>query len=546
MSETAKAEKPSTRSALRAALSDRQVLAMLILGFASGLPYVVVAGTLNAWFSTTDVDMSSIGLLSWALLAYSFKFMWAPALQGRRTPLGFKTGPRRFWMFVFLGISTIAMGFLSLSDPPNGLALVGLLALLIAVSSSCFDIVLAAWRIEAARDDTHLDILSTVEQFGYRLSSIMGGMIALILADYIGWRATFFTVTGLLGASSLGVILANPTTVETARVAVMSRLSSGQRKLSTLLVLAGWAAGFYLIADFAVGALTDPEAHSAREFSRTQGLWVIALTVLWLFVVSAVLVTLEASNATADKRESEGGGILDVLFRAIIEPMMELIGRLRWASVLVLCVVLTYRFTDLIWGGFAYPFYLGENFGALGHTLTEVAFASKLIGVFATIAGIAVGGLAMLRFGRMPVFFVGAVMAAATNLLFADLAMGAEFTDPVLRALQLDHLFEAFGLDIRMARLTSVIALENLAVGVASAASIAYISSIASKRYATVQYALLVSLVFLLGVLFRPAIGEIIETDGFARAFVLCAAFGGVAAILAGIEWARIARAEKT
>jgi PAT family beta-lactamase induction signal transducer AmpG len=124
--------------------------------------------------------------------------------------------------------------------------------------------------------------------------------------------------------------------------------------------------------------------------------------------------------------------------------------------------------------------------------------------------------------------------------------MGAEFTDPVLRALQLDHLFEAFGLDIRMARLTSVIALENLAVGVASAASIAYISSIASKRYATVQYALLVSLVFLLGVLFRPAIGEIIETDGFARAFVLCAAFGGVAAILAGIEWARIARAEKT
>jgi len=148
----------------------------------------------------------------------------------------------------------------------------------------------------------------------------------------------------------------------------------------------------------------------------------------------------------------------------------------------------------------------------------------------------------MLRFGRMPVFFFGAVFAAATNLLFADLALGATYTDPVLRFLQLDHLFHAFGMDMRMARLTCVIALENIAVGLASAASIAYLSSIVSKQYAVVQYALLASLVFLLGVLGRPTIGAIIEEDGFARAFVICAGFGAVASILALIEWIRIAR----
>jgi len=266
---------------------------------------------------------------------------------------------------------------------------------------------------------------------------------------------------------------------------------------------------------------------------------VILSTVVWLGVVSAVLVWLNGRGDNAEPAPAKSS-VLTVLYRAVMEPMMELIGRLRWVTILVVMVVLSYRFTDLIWGGFAYPFYLGENFGALGHTLTEVGFASKLMGVIATIVGIALGGLAMLRFGRMPVFFLGAVLAAATNLLFADLAMNAGFTDAVLGFTQLDDVFAAFGLDIRMARLTSVIFAENLAVGLASAASIAYLSSIVNKDYAAVQYALLVSLVMLLGVLGRPTIGAIIETQGFARAFIICAWLGGIAAVLALIEWIRL------
>ena len=540
MSETKSPEKLSTRAALKLAMTDRQVLAMLILGLASGLPYVVVAGTLNAWLTTTGVKPVEIGLLSWAILAYSFKYMWAAALQGRRTPLGLKVGPRRFWMFLFLGLSTVGMGFLSLSEPPSGLGLIALIAVGIAFSSSCFDIVLAGWRIEAARDAQHLDILSTVEQFGYRTASIMGGFVALAMADYLGWRSTFFAATGLLAFSVIGVIIALPTTATENVSTTKSTLTLQQKNIGTLLVLAGWALGFYLIIDFAAGALTDPENHRPRDFIRNQGPWVIFTTVIWLGIVSAILVWAQSRQRSVESQI--GGGVLSVLYAAIVEPMMELMGRLKWACILILAVVLSYRFTDLIWGGFAYPFYLGTNYGALGHTLTEVAFASKLIGVFATIAGIAIGGFAMLRFGRMPVFFFGAVFAAATNLLFADLAIGSVYTDPVLTTLQIDHLFETFGMDIRMARLTSVIALENIAVGLASAASIAYLSSIVSKQYAVVQYALLASLVFLLGTLGRPAIGAIIEEDGFATAFVVCAGFGAIASILALIEWIRISR----
>lgn len=540
-------EKRTTRQALRSAFRDRQVLAMLILGLASGLPYAAVGGTLNAWLTTVGVKPTAIGLLSWAILAYSFKFMWAAALQSRRTPFGLKLGPRRTWMAIFLTAAVMGMAFLSFSDPPNALGRIALISVLIAIASASFDIVLAAWRIEVARDEQHLDVLSTVEQFGYRIASWVGGFIALILADNFGWRPTFLTITLLLALTGVGIMLAAKTTVESGSRTVYDigqRLDARQRSFATILVLIGWGVAFYLLADFMIAALADPENNSARTFIRTRGPWVIGLTVLWLGIVSGTLVWLNERADPAFARPAQQSAVIGVLYSAIVEPMMELIMRLRWGAVFVLMVVLSYRFTDMIWGSFAYPFYLGENYGALGHTLTEVGFASKFIGVIATILGIAIGGLAMIRFGRMPVFFIGAVLAAATNLLFADLAIGAVYTDPVLSALRIDDLFALFGMDIRMARLTSVIALENIAVGLASAASVAYLSSIVSKQYAAVQYALLASLIMLLGTLGRPAIGQIIETDGFAKAFVICAAFGGGASVLALIEWVRISRKE--
>lgn len=529
------------------AFKDRQVLAMLILGLASGLPYAAVGGTLNAWLTTVGVKPTAIGLLSWAILAYSFKFMWAAALQSRRTPFGLKAGPRRVWMAIFLALGVLGMGYLSFSAPPEGLGLIAVISVGIAIASASFDIVLAGWRIESARDDAHLDILSTIEQFGYRIASMMGGFVALILADHIGWQPTFLFITALLALTGIGIAIAAPTKAMPAQSqtdGIGANLSAAQRSVGTILIIAGWAIAFYLIGDFMHAALSNPEDNSARTFIRARGPWVVGLTVIWLGVVSAIMVWLNdrARPQPQTPDAPSQSAILTMLYSAIVEPMMELVGRLRWAAILVLMVVLSYRFTDLIWGSFAYPFYLGENYGALGHTLTEVGFASKLMGVIATIAGIALGGLAMLRFGRMPVFFVGGVLAAATNLLFADLAIGAPYTDPVLRVLQIDHLFGFFGMDIRMARLTSVIALENIAVGLASAASVAYISSIVSKRYAAVQYALLASLVMLLGTLGRPAIGQIIETDGFATAFVICAGFGAIASVLALIEWARVAR----
>lgn len=540
--------KKSVLQTLRHAFKGRQEFSMLLLGFASGLPYVVVGGVLNAWLTKADVKPTAIGLLSWVILAYVFKYMWAAALQSHRTPFKLKIGPRRFWMFVFLALNVVGLVVLSFAKPPDGLAFIGVVGIIIAVFSASFDIVQAAWKIESAENERHLDLLCTIEQLGYRMSSFVVGGGALIFAQYFGWQPTFIATAAVLGLCVFGIILARPSPIADDQPAGFHHafsLAPIHRRLGVLVVLASWGLAFYILGSFMFGALADPASHNPRAFLKEmdKAPAVVFLTVIMLGLVAALLLRLQ----TADERPAndEQAGISDILFGALLVPMMDLISRLRWATLLILALVLSYRFTDLIWGGFAYPFYMGTDYGALGHSLTEVGLASKTVGVLATIFGIGLGGLAMLKFGRMPVMFVGGIFAALTNLLFADLAMGAHFIDGFLNLTQLDHFFALFKIDLPLARLISAIFAENVAVGVASAASVAFLSSIVSKKYAVTQYALLVSLTFLIGVLGRPAIGQIIETDGFAKAFIICAWLGLAAVVLTALEWYRQVRAKR-
>ncbi len=546
--------KQVTKHRFRDAFSGRQEFAMLLLGFASGFPYVIIGGTLNAWLTKTGVNPKEIGILSWVTLAYVFKFMWAAAFQKRTTPFNLKIGPRRFWMSVFLVLVVIGISILAFIRPPDGLATIGLIAFGIAMVSASYDIVQAAWRIESAKSAAELDLLSAIEQFGYRISSIIGGAAALVFAKYFGWQTTFLGAAFVLAAiGGLGLILARPSPQaldEGERV--IHHLQQGRhlnetlRRMATGLVMASWAIALFMLVQFMVGALTDPIHHSARDFLRQQSPVVVALTVVVLGVVAAYLVVIDDKRARKGlpPDETVREGVFSILYRAVLEPMMELVSRLRWALIVILPLILTYRFTDAVWGSFAYPFYLGDQFGALGHSLTEVGVASKSIGVGATMLGIAIGGILMPLIGRMPVMLFGALTAALTNLLFADLATGGLFMDRVLDVTHLGSFltamhFHGVGIDQKLARLIVAIFGENLAGGIASAASVAFLSSIVNKKYAAPQYALLVSLTFLIGILARPAIGAYIEAQGYAQAFVLCTWLGGFAVFFVCIEWIR-------
>jgi PAT family beta-lactamase induction signal transducer AmpG len=308
-------------------------------------------------------------------------------------------------------------------------------------------------------------------------------------------------------------------------------------------VLAGWAWAIMTIALFMYRILNidpaDPTPPKASDFTAQMGPWIIAATVALPGLVALWLTRLQARGQqvlTEDQpARSASARAADHAYSALLLPMADLIARLRWGVLIALGIILTYRITDSIWGPFAFPFYLTE----LQYSADEVAFASKVFGVFMTIAGIAIGGILFVTLGRMPTLVLGAIVAALTNLLYADLAVGGPGIDAFANFFGLNNL----GVDPRMVRLMIAISGENIAGGLAGAAYVAYLSSIASKEYSAVQYALLSSLTLLVGSLGRGALGEMIETDGYQAVFFFTAGLGAIAVFFCLLEWARSARA---
>lgn len=539
---------------LMAALRKRNSLAMFVLGFSAGLPYVLITGTLNAWFTNENISVATIGVFSWIIILYSFKFLWSPAIDQAPTPRLFNMGQRRATILLLQGVILLCLLTISTANPSAQLGLIAIAAIVCTFSSASQDVLIDAWRIEVANEETTVDLLSAIYQLGYRSSVILGGAGALIIAARIGWNDTFVALSVLMALAVSGVFIAGDSVIAERDKGVGDAPPAQWRNLALTPVILGWAWSFAALFGFMAYALRAPGEANARAFTMETGPLIIIASIIAPVTAAAVMLYLHRKHPGAAPGKSwPGQRALDALYSSVLAPMADIIERLRWGAVLVLVLALSYRFTDLIWGAFAYPFYLGESYGALGHTLDEVAIASKLFGAVMTFVGIGVGGALILRIGRMPCLLAGAVLAAATNLLFADLALGGGATHAFMSATRLYALFgfmqplaDFLSLDVTvneaLARLMMVIAAENLAVGFASAAIVVYLSAVVNRRYAAVQYALLASLSFLLGSLGRGAIGELVEIRGFAYVFYLTAAFGLVAVFAAAVEWIRQAR----
>ena len=536
---------------LALSLSNRKTLIMFALGIASGLPYAIFTGTINAWLTQENIPVATIGVFSWVGLAYAFKFIWSPIVNLPAPLFLNRLGRRRGWIIFCQAAVALAVAMVALTDPGENLPLIALAAVIGVFAAATQDIAIDAWRIESADAGAPLDVLSAVVQFGFRIAAFAGGAGVLLLVDLggfgAGWNGVFFLVAILI-VGVIGATLAAPEPAATTNarrepaIILGARLSPRARNLILIPVLAAWGWAAFTLFSFMAATVAAETPPSARAFTLTTGPWIVAACVLLPALAAALLLRLDARAAVEPARPWPGQAALDSLYRAILEPMVDIIDRLGAAAILILILVLSYRYTDLVWGAFAYPFYLGQNaeIGALGHTLTEVALASKTIGVVMVLFGIALGAAALLRFGRMPTLIAGAILAASTNLLYADLARDAAFANGFLSLTRLDHFYAFFGVDLKLARLITVIAAENLAVGFASAASVAFVSSIVNPRFAAVQYALLASLTMLLGSLGRGALGELIEARGYAFVFVLTALMGLVAVAASIAEYIRL------
>ncbi len=546
-------EKPRWRRMI-AALGHPKTGYMAIFGFAAGLPYALLLGTLYAWLTEAEVDLETMGVFSLIGLAYAFKFLWSPLLDRLDLPLLKRLGRRKQWIVTAQLALGVILLVLSTLDPKSALGWFSLLAGIGAFASATQDVVIDAWRVDVADEVATIDMLSTVYQMGYRIAALVGGALALFMAARIGWPGVYAVMGGIMVVVGLLSLFA-PDSAETAEGAARDRedfthlrapgeLTPRVRALALGAVGLLWGWALSRVGVFMVRSLSsDPEARpDSVAFIATQGPLVVIATVVLPALIAVWLVHLQRRGEHVLQEHAAPGGRLDAVldhgYRALILPLTDIVGRLGWAAIIVLALVLTYRITDSIWGSFAYPFYLGE----LQYSNDEVAVASKFFGVGALMLGLALGGTLMTLIGRMATLTLGAVIAALTNLLYADLAVGGARMQAVADISGFTWLVTHLGGEARLAKLMMAIAGENIAVGIAGAAFVAYLSSIVAKGYSAVQYALLSSLTLLVGTLGRGALGKMIEVQGYYQVFLLTTAIGFVAVALCLVEWVRRSR----
>ncbi|MEI6641266.1 MAG: MFS transporter [Novosphingobium sp.] len=549
--ETAPPPRPKGFRLLMVALATRKSATMLGFGFSSGLPYALLIGTLNAWLGEVKIDLATIGVLSWIGLSYSFKFLWSPLVDRMALPGLEALGRRKSWILLCQAVMVVGFVGLALTDPAHAIGTFALFAFLAALASATQDVAVDAWRIDVADADTPVELLSSIYQFGYRIASIVGGALALVLAGRMSWPLVYLLMAALIAL--IGVVtLRAPDTPRPeqgtlhAALAQPGELTPRARGIALLVVGTSWAWAISTIVRFMVVMLSPlgpGEKHpSVGDFTREFGPLIVAATVAVPLLVAAVTNALRARGQAVltapDTRVSAARTAANHLYVALIAPLAELVARLGWGVLVVIGMILTYTLCYNVWSSFAFPFYLDF----LHYSKDEVAFASKVFGIFMTIAGISLGGYLFLRLGRMPTILIGAILPMLGNFVYADLAEGAVHIDAVGKVIGLHSLFALFGFDPRMIRLLLAISFENISTGIAGAAFVAYLSGIVSKRYTAVQYALMSSLTFLIGSLGRGIAGEAFDLYGYATVFRWTAAAGLVAVAFVCAEWVRVSR----
>jgi PAT family beta-lactamase induction signal transducer AmpG len=436
------------------------VLRMLFFGFSAGLPFLLVFGTLSFWLREAGVDRTTIGFASGVALAYAFKWTWAPLVD--RLPLPLLTralGRRRSWLLIAqLGIAGCLAG-MALTDPQQQLGLLIVLALGTAISSATQDIALDAYRIESAPAEQQA-ALAAAYQTGYRVAMIWAGAGAL-------WLAARFD-------PSEASYEHGPWTI--AYLAMAASMLVGVA--TTLLAPEPRAA---------------PAAAPSNEAALAQ----------WLAQHPTVPPLLARLTVWLNS--------------AVISPFADFFLRYRWHAALILALIATYRISDVVMGVMAFPFYKD-----MGFTKDEVAAVSKVYGVLMTLAGAFIGGVLAVRFGVLRVLFAGALLSAATNLLFAWMAtLGPAAHDVLL--------------------LTLVVSADNLSSGIASSAFIAYLSGLTHVAYSATQYALFSSTMQLLPKFTGTFSGLAVDSFGYPAFFAGTALLGvPVLALVALVaRWAK-------
>ncbi|HEY1722655.1 MAG TPA: MFS transporter [Magnetospirillaceae bacterium] len=185
--------------------TDRRVLTILPLGFASGLPLLLTYSTLATWLKVDGISLGAIGAFAAVGTPYAFKFVWSPLIDRLPPPLPF--GRRRGWGITIQIALIIAIIALGSCDPANNLELVRALAILVAFLSASQDVVIDAYRVESLTAEEQGPGAALI-QAGYRIAMLVSGAGSLVIAQHVSWFAAYATMAALLVVGLVVFILA--------------------------------------------------------------------------------------------------------------------------------------------------------------------------------------------------------------------------------------------------------------------------------------------------------------------------------------------------
>jgi PAT family beta-lactamase induction signal transducer AmpG len=464
-------------------LFNPKSLRMLFLGFAAGLPILLIFSTLSVWLFKAGVNRATITLFSWVGFAYSFKFIWTPIVDNLKLPILGKLGHRRSWLLLSQLMIILSLIFISFTDPKTSLICTAIAAIFIAFSSATQDIVLDAFRIESASKNLQ-GALSSMYLTGYRIAMIVAGAGSLWIASFLGteiynqkvWQQVYQIMALLMLFGVLTVFYSSEPKIKRN----IEKNSNQKIKffIAFLFSLAGFILCYLYFKDLFDSK--DPIINFLNEFIK------IIFCFLTFSLIIFFLIKIKFLNKESAKN-------------AYAKPVLDFLNRYGSKATSILLLIGLYRISDVVLGVMANVFYIEKGF-----SIAEIATYSKFFGTIATIVGGVIGGLASVHLGVMRSLFIGALISALSNILFAWLALVTA--------------------DVKI--LAFVITADNVASGFAGATFIVYLSALTSIKFTATQYALFSSAMLFLPKLIAGYAGGFVNLFGYPTFFIFTAIIG--------------------
>ena len=481
-------------------LFKRKFAHMALLGFSAGIPYFLIFSSLSLWLGQVGVEKSSITYFSWAALGYSFKFLWSPLVDRLPLPvLSNWLGKRRGWLLLTQLLVISAIIWMALIDPANGssaLTFMAFATVLLGFSAATQDIVVDAWRIEAA-NEKDIAILSSVYFIGYRTGMILSGAGALLLVSafgstnenylYSAWRNSYLIMSAFMGVGVLATFI-----IKEPQVNEPDFQFETKDYFSVLLIFIFAVISFILVYSSFGSIEGDFKSYLRSLFSNSAfiSFLIIFIKLSGSFVLALLIGKVVYKSKFVNKT---------MVRSTYVEPVKDLLIRHKKYVWLLVGIICLYRISDIVMGVVANLFYQ-----EMGFDLNEIASIVKTFGVFMTLTGGLLGGFAVVRFGIIKVMIVGAILSALTNLLFMIMAYTGK-----------SILFLVF-----------MISADNLSQGFALTAFISFLSLLVNKHFTAVQYAMFSSVMTLFPKILGGYSGGMVDAMGFANFFLMTAVIG--------------------